>query len=41
MPEIELKTCEELGCKIVYNVGGEKVQSSSWLLKSARENPPK
>jgi hypothetical protein len=41
MPEIELKTCEELGCKIVYNVGGEKVQSSSWLLKSAQENPPK
>jgi D-glycero-beta-D-manno-heptose 1-phosphate adenylyltransferase len=41
MPEIELKACEELGCKIVYNVGGEKVQSSSWLLKSAQESPPK
>ncbi len=36
MPEIELKTCEELGIKVVYNVGGEKVQSSSWLLKRAK-----
>jgi hypothetical protein len=24
MPEIELKTCEELGCKIVYNVSEAK-----------------
>jgi cytidyltransferase-like protein len=38
MPEIELKVCEELGIKIVYNVGGEKVQSSSWLLKRAKGN---
>ena len=37
MPEIELSVFKELGCKIVYNVGGEKVQSSSWLLKSAQE----
>ena len=36
MPEIELKVCEELGIKIVYNVGGEKVQSSSWLLKRSK-----
>ncbi len=33
MPEIELKVCQELGIEVVYNVGGEKVQSSSWLLK--------
>ena len=33
MPEIEVNVCKELGCRIVYNVGGEKVQSSSWLLK--------
>jgi cytidyltransferase-like protein len=33
MPEVELKVCQELGIKIVYNVGGDKVQSSSWLLK--------
>ena len=33
MPEIELSVCREIGCEIVYNVGGAKVQSSSWLLK--------
>ncbi|MFC1988323.1 adenylyltransferase/cytidyltransferase family protein [Chloroflexota bacterium] len=33
MPEIELNVCKEIGCRIVYNVGGGKVQSSSWLLK--------
>jgi len=33
MPEIELDVCKELGCKVIYNVGGAKVQSSSWLLK--------
>jgi cytidyltransferase-like protein len=38
MPEIELKTCQEIGCRIVYNVGGEKVQSSSWLTKRVKEN---
>lgn len=38
MPEIELNVCQELGCKIVYNVGGEKVQSSSWLLKRIKGN---
>ncbi len=38
MPEIELKVCQELGCKIVYNVGGDKVQSSSWLLKRLKGN---
>ena len=33
MPEIELEACKTLGCKIIYNVGGSKVQSSSWLIK--------
>ena len=33
MPEIELETCKTLGCKIIYNVGGSKVQSSSQLIK--------
>jgi len=28
----EAKICEELGVEMVFNVGGEKVQSSSWLL---------
>jgi cytidyltransferase-like protein len=41
MPEIELKVCKELGVEIIYNVGGEKVQSSSWLLKRAKENAHK
>ena len=36
MPEIELKVCEEFGIKIVYNGGGEKVQSSSWLVKRTK-----
>jgi D-beta-D-heptose 7-phosphate kinase/D-beta-D-heptose 1-phosphate adenosyltransferase len=35
----EAKTCEEIGCKIVFNVGkGGKVESSSWLLKRFLEN---
>ncbi|MCX6003460.1 MAG: adenylyltransferase/cytidyltransferase family protein [Chloroflexi bacterium] len=33
MPEIELNVCKEIGCSIVYNVGGGKIQSSSWLIK--------
>jgi len=32
MPREELKACEELGIKIVYNVGGGKIQSSSQLV---------
>jgi cytidyltransferase-like protein len=34
MPKSEVETCEKLDIKIVYGVGGEKVQSSSWILKS-------
>lgn len=37
MPQVELDVCKKIGCKIVYNVGGEKVQSSSWLLKRTKE----
>jgi len=33
MPEIEIETCKRLGIKIVYGVGGEKVESSSELVK--------
>ncbi len=29
----ERETCEAMGTKIVFNTGGDKVQSSSWLLK--------
>ena len=34
MENIEADTCKKLGIKIVLDVGGEKVQSSSWLLKN-------
>ncbi len=36
MPEIELEVCRRLGIKVVYNVGGAKIQSSSWLLKRSQ-----
>lgn len=29
----ELSLCEELGINIIFNVGGDKIQSSSWLKK--------
>lgn len=28
----EAAVCEKINCKIVFNVGGGKIQSSSWLL---------
>jgi cytidyltransferase-like protein len=36
MPPEELKVCKELGIKIVYGVGGGKIQSSSQLTKKRR-----
>ena len=33
----EKKVCEELGIEMVFNVGGEKTQSSSSLIKNATE----
>jgi D-beta-D-heptose 7-phosphate kinase/D-beta-D-heptose 1-phosphate adenosyltransferase len=33
IPEWDI--CEEVGCKVIFNVGGEKVQSSSWLIDKA------
>jgi cytidyltransferase-like protein len=38
IPENETKACKEFDIKIVNNVGGRKVQSSSWLLAKAKEN---
>jgi len=36
LPTAEVKTCQTIGCKMVFNVGkGGKIQSSSWLLKNA------
>jgi cytidyltransferase-like protein len=36
MPQNELDVCEKLGIKIVYGVGGGKIQSSSELVRAAR-----
>ena len=35
IPEWDI--CEQVGCKVVFNVGGGKVQSSSWLLDGANQ----
>ena len=34
VPEFEL--CKEIGCKVIFNVGGGKVQSSSHLVKNIK-----
>ncbi len=36
MPRSEVELCERLGIKIVYGVGGGKVQSSSWIVKKCK-----
>jgi cytidyltransferase-like protein len=36
IPESEINVCERLGIKIVFGVGGGKVQSSSWLVDKMR-----
>lgn len=36
IPESETKICEEFGIKIINGVGGDKVQSSSWLLSNTK-----
>lgn len=36
IPEPEINVCERLGIKIVFGVGGGKVQSSSWLIDKMR-----
>jgi cytidyltransferase-like protein len=33
MPEIEKDLCTKIGCKIVYGIGGDKIQSSSSLVE--------
>jgi len=35
VPEVSL--CEELDIKMLWNVGGEKTQSSSWLVEKSKE----
>jgi D-beta-D-heptose 7-phosphate kinase/D-beta-D-heptose 1-phosphate adenosyltransferase len=39
MPEIELTVCRELGIEIAYGVGGDKIQSSSWLIAKSSSKP--
>ncbi len=38
IPESEKKVCEEFSIRIINNVGGGKVQSSSWLLGKTKAN---
>ena len=35
IPENEKKVCQEFNIKIINGVGGDKIQSSSWLIKNA------
>jgi cytidyltransferase-like protein len=35
IPKSEIETCRRLGIKIVEGVGGDKIESSSWLLEDA------
>ena len=37
LPECEKKACKEYNIKVVNNIGGGKVQSSSWLLRSIND----
>lgn len=37
-PAPEDEMCKEIGIKVVHNVGGGKVQSSSWLINKAPKN---
>ena len=34
LPKSEVEACGKLGIKIVFNVGGGKVQSSSWIIQN-------
>lgn len=35
IPESERQVCKQFGIKVVSQVGGNKVQSSSWLIKNS------
>lgn len=36
IPEWDI--CTEVGCQVIFNVGGGKVQSSSWLIEGVENN---
>jgi glycerol-3-phosphate cytidylyltransferase len=38
LPQDEVETCKRLGIELVTGVGGEKIQSSSWLVDRAVDN---
>ncbi|MEM2547214.1 MAG: adenylyltransferase/cytidyltransferase family protein [Candidatus Bathyarchaeia archaeon] len=37
MPQCELEICKKPGIEIVYGMGGQKVQSSSWLVENYKK----
>ena len=37
LPQSEVDICKKLGIKLVMGVGGEKIQSSSWLVGKAKQ----
>ena len=37
IPKSEIEVCKKLGIKMVFGVGGEKIQSSSWLLNKLKK----
>lgn len=41
IPENETKVCEQFNIIIINDVGGDKVQSSSWLLKNVADKSQK
>jgi len=38
IPEIERKVCDEFNIRVVSNIGGSKIQSSSWLINKVKQN---
>jgi D-beta-D-heptose 7-phosphate kinase/D-beta-D-heptose 1-phosphate adenosyltransferase len=38
LPQDEVEACKRLGIELVTGVGGEKIQSSSWLVDRAVDN---
>tara|TARA_B100000212_G_scaffold339686_1_gene318640 strand:+ start:1172 stop:1672 length:501 start_codon:yes stop_codon:yes gene_type:complete len=39
IPEWDI--CQEVGCEVIFNVGGGKVQSSSWLIEGSETKDQK
>jgi cytidyltransferase-like protein len=35
IPEWEI--CQSIGCSVLFNIGGEKIQSSSWLIENSAD----